>query len=83
MIVTFNDTHDTHRNTSLVREKLNIPCQRRQAQFPPPLTWMNRVQQACLFPIHCLANMIVLFNFYRDLHYINRIYIHYIFTKYI
>lgn len=52
----------TYHNTSLAREMSSTPCRYRQAQFPPPLTWMNRVQQAFSSPIHYLANAIILFN---------------------
>jgi hypothetical protein len=61
------DIYETYRNIFLVRETLSIPCHYHQAQFPPPLTRMNRVQQAFLFPIHCLANAIILFNSYHGL----------------
>lgn len=64
-VIERNDTNETHHNTSLAQVMSSIPCQYRRAQFPPPLTWMNRVQQAFSSPIHYLTNVIISFN----LHY--------------
>lgn len=61
-VIVCNNTNETYHNISLAREMSSTPCRYRQAQFPPPLTWMNRVQQAFSSPIHYLANAIILFN---------------------
>lgn len=74
-VIVHNDTNETHHNISLAREMSSILCRYRQAQFPPPLTWMNRVQQAFSSPIHYLANAIILFNSHHtELYYIKIIY---------
>lgn len=41
-VIMLDDVIEIHRNTSPARGMLNILCQYRQAQFPPPLIWMNR-----------------------------------------
>lgn len=57
-VIERNGTNETHHNTSLAQEMSSIPCQYRRAPFPPSLTWMNRVQQPFLSPIHYLTNVI-------------------------